>query len=89
MARVLRYPHKGPDRAKNDYLNTATGKRNIHESEKPDRYFRFLSQYQLRSMIERDRLMFAFRPQSIKQSGRRANEWHPTIWSLSSVYGTC
>lgn len=59
LARVLRYPHKGPDRNKNDYVNPRTGSRNINESEKSDRFVRYLRQYQLLSMVERDHLMFA------------------------------
>lgn len=59
MARVLRYPHKGADRMKNDYLNARTGARNINESEKPDRFVRFLRQYQILSMVEKETLLFA------------------------------
>lgn len=59
MARILRYPHKGPDRRKNIYVNPETGRRNINETEKTDRYIRFLRHYQIQSMIEKDSLLFA------------------------------
>lgn len=59
LARAIRYPLKAPSRMKNDYVNPRKGTRTINESEASDRYVRYLRQYQLHSMLQRDQLLFA------------------------------
>jgi len=59
VANALIYPLKAPNRMKTDYVHPRTGKRNIHQSEKGDRYIRFLRQYQLLTMLQRDRMIFS------------------------------
>ncbi len=58
-AHVIRYPFKGIDKNKTLYLNPVDGRTSIHESEKGDRFVRYLRLYQILSLIRQKDLMFA------------------------------
>lgn len=58
-ATVIRYPFKGIDKNKTLYLNEEKGKADIHESEKGDRYVRYLRLFQIHSLVRQQDLMFA------------------------------
>ena len=59
LAHVVRYPYKAPHRCKTVYLNLAKNRVNLHESEKGDRFVRYLRLFQILSLIEQRQLMFA------------------------------
>lgn len=59
LGRVVTYPYHPPVRAKTVYHNPKTGHTNLHESEKGDRYVRFLRMCQILSLMEQDHLCFA------------------------------
>lgn len=59
LARVTQYPHLGPDRRKTIYQHPQTGRVNLHESEKSDRFITYLRNFQLLSCIRQRDLLFA------------------------------
>jgi hypothetical protein len=59
LERIVAYPYRAPVRTKTVYYNPETGHTNLHESEKGDRYVRYLRMYQLLSLIQQDHMSFA------------------------------
>jgi hypothetical protein len=58
-ANVVRYPLKGIDKNKTRYIHPETGQVDIHESEKGDRFIRYLRLYQLMSLVRQKDMLFA------------------------------
>jgi hypothetical protein len=59
LERACRYLFKLPSKQKTHYLNPETGKQNLHESEKGDRYIRFERILELLSSLKLRDLVFA------------------------------
>lgn len=57
-AAVATYPLKAPDRCKTLYKNKAKKKQNLHESQKGDRYIRYLRMFEILSLMRIDQMMF-------------------------------
>ena len=68
LARVVRYPWMGPERCKTAYFNPRTQKHYLHESEAPDRYVRFLRQFQIHSLLQLNELCFARGPLTLTRT---------------------
>lgn len=58
LAHVVRYPFKAPDRCKTLYIHRVTGDANLHESEKGDRFIRYLRIGRILSVIRQRDLVF-------------------------------
>lgn len=59
LARALRYPLKASYRCKTRYFNPTTGRENLHESEKGDRFIRYNRLFEILSNINLRRLLDA------------------------------
>ncbi len=59
LARVTRYPLKAPCKCKTRYVHPETGRANLHESEKGDRFIRYNRLFEIQSMINLRRLFDA------------------------------
>jgi hypothetical protein len=59
LARVSRYPLKAPCRCKTKYVHPQTGRINLHESEKGDRFIRYNRLFEILSMINLGKLFSA------------------------------